>query len=255
MSRSDLTSFRKKAFLIKFIFIALTAAAILMFLFLCRIKTIAVENNSFSDSQAILDSAAINAGAHMYSIDKEAIASRIMSKNPYVGLVSVRRTLPSTLRIIVSEDKPAFYTAVGDKFYVLSENLRVLEESYSSYTLSARGIVPLLLSGVQEAVIGKKLVFDSKNGYGFNLGLVETFMSSEIAENITSIDISQRFDVNAVYKSKYTLVFSSYEDLDKKLKFCKKTIVYLESSMPGVSGTVYATGTEETSFLVTGTAG
>ncbi len=57
-----------------------------------------------------------------------------------------------------------------------------------------------------------------------------------------------------MYKSKYTLVFGTYEDLDKKLYFCKKAINYTETTMPGVSGTMYATGTEEVSFLVTGTS-
>ena len=68
------------------------------------------------------------------------------------------------------------------------------------------------------------------------------------------IDISNRFSVTAMYKSKYTIVFGSYTDLEKKLKFCKKTIGYVEKNMPGVSGTIYATGTSETSFLVTGTS-
>lgn len=254
MSASKLHAFRRSAFIIKAAFILLTAVLILAFLFFCRIKTVTVENNVYSATEDILSASGVSKGKHIYSIDKDAITAAIMAKNPYVRSVSVRRSLPSTLRIIVTEDSPVFYTASGGKFYLLSSSLRVLEEAESAYGLSSKGVIPIMLPEIKTASVGKKLVFTGGNS-DFYSELVDTFLSSEIAAGLSSISISQKFDISAVYKSKYTLVFGSYENLEKKLYFCKKSIAYVESNMPGVSGKMFATGTDEVSFLVTGTAG
>ena len=254
MSKTELASFRIKAFIIKFCFAAAALALVFIFVFSVRIKTVKIEGNTISSEEQITSSANLKSGAHMYSINKDNISAAILKANPYVNSVTIRRKLPSTLVITVTEDKPAFYTSSGSGFLILSKELRVLGTADSAYELSSSGIIPVVLPPIAKAETGKKLEFETSKGYAFNTELIRIFTESEMAEGITSIDLSSKFDVSAVYKSKYTIVFGTYTDLEKKLKFCKKTINYLEKTMPGVAGTVYATGTDEISFLVTGTA-
>lgn len=254
MSKTELASFRIKAFIIKFCFVAATLALVFIFVFSVRIKTVKVEGNTASSEEQIISSAKIRSGAHMYSINKDDISAAILKENPYVSSVTIRRKLPSALIITITEDKPAFYTSSGSEFLILSKELRVLGTAASAYELSASGMIPVVLPAIAKAEIGKRLEFETSKGYAFNAELIRLFSESEIAQGITSVNISNKFDVSAVYKSKYTIVFGTYTDLEKKLKFCKKTINYVEKTMPGVAGTVYATGTGETSFLITGTA-
>lgn len=254
MSKKELESFRLKTFIIKFCFFAVMTALVLIFVFSARIKNVTVEGNAVSAEENIASAAGLRRGAHMYSIDKDTISKSILEKNPYVSSVTVRRRLPSTIIITVMEDKPFFYMSFGSDFLILSDKLRVLDVVKSPQGLSASGIIPIVLPKVTEANPGKTLVFESEKDYRSSTELIRLFTECDFASGITMIDISNRFSVTAVYKSKYTIVFGSYTDLEKKLKFCKKTIGYVEKNMPGVSGTIYATGTSETSFLVTGTA-
>ena len=254
MSKKELESFRLKAFIIKICFFALMLALIIIFVFSVRIKSVTVEGNAVSAKENIISAANLRRGAHMYSIDKNALSKSILEKNPYVSSVTVRRRLPSTIIITVTEDKPSFFMAFGSDFLILSDRLRVLDVVQSPQGLSSSGIIPISLPTVTEAVPGKTLVCESARDYRLSAELIGQFASCDFADGITMIDISNRFAVKAVYKSKYTIVFGSYTDLEKKLKFCKKTIGYVEKNMPGVAGTIYATGTAETSFLVTGTA-
>lgn len=254
-SKKELESFRLKAFLIKFFFFALALALVFIFVFSVRIKNVTVEGNAVSADENIVSAAGLRSGSHMYSIDKEAISKSILEKNPYVSSVTVRRRLPSTIIITVTEDKPFFYTSFGADFLILSDKLRVLDVVKSTQGLTSSGMIPIVLPTITEAQSGKTLVFESEKDYKLTNELIGLFIACDFADGITMIDVANRFDVTAVYKSKYTIVFGSYTDLEKKLKFCKKTIGYVEKNMPGIAGTIYATTTAETSFLVTGTAG
>lgn len=255
MSKNDVSSFRIKAFVIKACFFAAALVLIAIFILSFRIKNITISGNELSDTESIASAAALKRGAHMYSIDKAAIADRIISENPYVSSVTIRRRLPSSIIITVTEDKPVFFVPFESKFLILSGELRVLDSTENPQGLAAAGLIPLSLPKISKADVGGTLVFESAKNYSLCNELLQLFASCDFSGDITSIDISNKFDVKAVYKSKYTIVFGSYTDLEKKLKFCKKTIGYVEKNMPGVSGTIYASTTSETSFVITGTAG
>ena len=155
MSKKELESFRLKAFIIKICFFALMLALIIIFVFSVRIKSVTVEGNAVSAEENIIAAANLRRGAHMYSIDKNALSKSILEKNPYVSSVTVRRRLPSTIIITVTEDKPSFFMAFGSDFLILSDRLRVLDVVQSPQGLSSSGIIPISLPTVTEAVPGK----------------------------------------------------------------------------------------------------
>ena len=253
MSMSVTSSLKLKRLIIKLIFIVLTLVIAALFLLTFKIKDVQTDGNVYTPEEDIVSAAAINVGSHIYSIDKNAIAENVMRKNPYVISVSVRRTLPSTLRLIVTEDKPAFYSLVGDDFCVISPSLRVLEKHASSEQLSGRGLIPIVLPETKSAQPGTEIVFRDKKDGEVCRSLIEKFLSSDISEQISSIDLSERFDITLMYNKKYTVVFGDYSDIDKKLRLAVKTIRHVEETMPTVKGTVYASIEGEASFLVTGT--
>lgn len=253
MSMSVTSSLKLKRFLIKLIFIALTIAAAILFLLTFKIKEVKAEGNVYTPGEDIISAAEINVGSHIYSIGKSEIAENVMRKNPYVISVSVRRTLPSTLRLIVTEDKPAFYSLVGEDFCVISGSLRVLEKHSSSEPLSGRGLIPIVLPETESTEPGKEIVFKQKKDGEVSRELIKKFLSCDISEQISSIDISERFDVTLTYNKKYTVVFGDYTEIDKKLRLVVKTIRHVEETMPTVKGTVYASIEGEASFLITGT--
>ena len=254
MVSSEIRSLKRKRRLITAAFVFVTFFLAFVFLLFCKIKTVNVEGNSFTGEEEILASAKITVGAHMYSIKTRDIAERILKENPYIASVTVKRHLLSTIKISVKEDTPVFYFSFGEKFYVISENLRVLEEADSSYGLSARKLSPIILDEIEEVKIGEKIKFARKNGYKTYSEIVAALLSSPLADGITSVDISSRFNINIMYKNKYTVVYGSSDGLADKIAFSAKTAKYVEENLPGITGTIYATGSGEASFVITGTS-
>ena len=109
-------------------FIIFTVGAVVLFLMNVRIQTVTVENCVYSDEQSIISAAGIKKGTHSYAIDKEEIAKSIKEKNSYVSDVRVKRTGPTSLVLILTEDPPCFRTLYENRYLVLSAGLRVLDE-------------------------------------------------------------------------------------------------------------------------------
>lgn len=251
----EINAIRKRERLIRVLFVLVTLISVVLFLMLFRIKNVSVEGNVYTPTDDIVSSASLKSKSHIYSIDKDEIETKIKVANPYVISVSVRRKLPSTLRLIIKEDAPMFYSLINEDFYVISYDLRALEKAETPNEFSNRGLKPLILPDVKKVELGKRLEFDSAGEYEKNTEIIHSIMTSPLSDSITSVDISSRFNINIMYKSKYTIVFGNADGLDKKLNFCIKTIKYLEENMPGVAGTIHAEKTDETSFEITGTAG
>ena len=102
MSKTELASFRIKAFIIKFCFVAAALALVFIFVFSVRIKTVKIEGNTISSEEQITSSAKLKSGAHMYSINKDNISAAILKANPYVSFPPLsssrsRRTSPLSI--------------------------------------------------------------------------------------------------------------------------------------------------------------
>ena len=155
----EIKAMRKRERLIRVLFVLSALIFVALFIFACRTKTVTVEGNIYSPEENIVSAAALKINGHIYSIDKSAIENRIKASNPYVISVAIRRRLPSTLRLIVTEDEPVFYSLIGNKFCVISCSLRVLETADSATDLSSRGLIPIILPETKSAEPGKKIVF------------------------------------------------------------------------------------------------
>jgi cell division septal protein FtsQ len=60
-----------------------------------------VENAIAVPQPTILDAANVKAGRHLYSVGEAQIERRITASSPYVKSVTLKRKLPSTLRILI----------------------------------------------------------------------------------------------------------------------------------------------------------
>jgi cell division protein FtsQ len=76
----------------------------------------------------VRDAARVHRGDHLLLVDAGAIAHRV-ERIPWVQSAKVDRDLPGTLRIIVTEYKPAAYVRVGDVVMLIAANGHVIARS------------------------------------------------------------------------------------------------------------------------------
>lgn len=79
--------------------VALTMGATVFF----QVETIVVSGNSRYTQEQVIEASGIQIGDNLYHMNKFQVAQDIREKLPYIGEVSIRRGLPSTILITVSE--------------------------------------------------------------------------------------------------------------------------------------------------------
>lgn len=246
---------RLTTFFISAFFLVVTLFSVVFFLFFCRIKTVKAENFIYSSEENIVKSAGIKLGSHSYSINKSKIAEAVISKNPYISSVRIKRTSPSSITIIVTEEAPRFYFIYGEKCLVLSESLRVLSEYQSVDDISFANIHEIHLPAVKDAAVGKKITFENAKDGKTVFDAIKTVFSSKISDGITGADLSEKFDMRFTYKDKYDIRFGSFKNIDVNISMVEETVEYLENPVNGYAyakGILHARIPDETSFEPTG---
>ena len=79
--------------------VALTGGATVFF----RVETVAVTGNQRYTQEEIIAASGIQMGDNLYALNKVSIDRKIRTQLPYVGELSINRSLPSTIRIDVTE--------------------------------------------------------------------------------------------------------------------------------------------------------
>lgn len=248
-------SLKRRNFLIAFGFVSVTLLLVVFFLFGCRIQTISVENTAAASEEAIREACGIKTGRHMYAVSKEKIAAAAANTSPYIRSVTVKRKLPSTLRIIVKEYEPLYYTEYNGSYLILSDTLLVLEQTADKSAAADKAGVFVVLPEIREAEIGKALAFTDADDAKITAEILAVFRGASLFESLSWLDVSEKFNITANLQNKYTLFYGDYENLSEKISLSLRAVHYLTENMYGVAGNLYAMGTSDVSFEITGVAG
>lgn len=88
--------------------VALTGGATVFF----RVETVEVTGNQRYTREEIVAASGIQTGDNLYALNKVSIDRKIRTQLPYVGELSINRSLPSTIRIDVTEWEAVAQVAV-----------------------------------------------------------------------------------------------------------------------------------------------
>lgn len=253
----EMTRLRKTHRLLWLAFIAAVILFAVWFFGFCRIREIDVSGISYCSAEKIITDSGIKLGSHTYAVSKGKIAEKIKSENIYVRSVTVRRTLPKKMHIIIEEYPPAFALEYDGQYFILSDRLTVLEVRDDIGSSFYGGTAKLSLSGIKSLAIGKQIEFEEADDYSFYLGIIDTILSSPIGEKLSEIDLRQKFDIHILYNNIYTIVLPSWRTLDSDLSLCIKLITKLESDSyyAGVTGNIRVISDDKVSFQPTGKLG
>jgi cell division protein FtsQ len=260
-------SLRLRNFLIVFAFAAISVLIAVWFLVSCRVETVLVENAVAVPQPTILDAANVKAGRHLYSVGEAQIERRITASSPYVKSVTLKRKLPSTLRILIEEYDLSYYIEYEGRYYLLTHELLVLEETTPENAL-AKGAVPLLLTKLKEPKVSKDdtnapkvltpmqtLEFQDKTDLALSQRLLLALANSDFAEEITAVDLSDHFNLQVQISDKYTVLLGNEKDFEKKISRTEHALDYLSESMYALTGILHAEKDVPVTFEFTGTIG
>ena len=241
-----------------FIVFIMTVSAILIsfwFIRFCRVNTISIHNNSAVSTEQILETANIKNNKHIFAVNVKKIEAAVLETSPYIKSVQVKRNLPSEIVIEVEEYKADYCVSVLNKYYLVSDNLLVLESISEAEMIthtSALLTLPEVNTEEKKFGIGKKLVFVDQEDDTFVSETLKTISESTLSGSLTSLTLHEEANITAVVNNRYTLRLGNKKELAKKIDMCADSMEYLQTNMPSVTGTLFAWTTKQVTFEITG---
>ena len=176
----------------------------------------------YSDEE-VLSGLGIKKGDGLYSFSASDVEGKAKYNLPYFKEINVSRRWPSTVVVKVSLEKPMFYCTIADKIYIISEDLKVLENTSDARELGKNSLIYLKASGIHNCIEGEML------GVGIDTSeiifeLVEKLDENDILDKITSIDVTNKFDITMMYSSVYFVKLDDAVNMDTKIRYLKRII-------------------------------
>ena len=191
-----------------------------------RVHTITVKGNTVYGDSEIISESGIEKDMNIYLIDDRKVSTAILSAFPYVRTVKVSREIPTGVTLTLKCDEPNYYTEIGGECFVLSRELRVMQRFESKdELLTAHPDIKKLIGGeVRRAVVGSELEYVSKSYSKQAKELLGILESAEVFSGVSSIDFSDRFNVQITYDSRLKTNIGNSDDIELKLRFMNEIV-------------------------------
>ncbi len=221
------------SFLYKFLSVILIGAALIAGLTLFfKTAEIRVEGMGRYTAEEIIAASGVEIEDNLILLNKYAVANRIFDALPYVDHVVIRRNLPATLAITVTECTVAAAAQDDGEYYLLDENGKLLERCDAD----AAAFYPQVL-GVElyRPSVGDKLEFaegeEGKREY--LLKLLTALKEKDMLGNVQSIDLSEQTVLTIAYLERFDVLIPAESDYAYKLKYLAYVVEALASNEKG----------------------
>lgn len=176
----------------------------------------------------------VSRGDKLYRMDLDEMEEQILSECFDIKEIKLRRSFPSKLVFEIVERKATWYLEISDDFYVLDEEMLVIEETGNEESLIRKGVTKLTLPNLSSAICGQFPVFGKASGRSEEENereitktceLLVHFQTSPLKQELTSLDLESRFAVHAVWRESYNIYFGDYKQMETKLELVWKQLL------------------------------
>lgn len=186
--------------------VLILAAVIGALVIFFRVGQVTVQGNARYTAQEIIDVAGVKTGDNLFGVNKAQVARELLGRLPYIQSVSVRRLLPDTLSITVTEGEAAAAVSDGSRWWLMGSDGKLLEETSGPGDHPAvTGLAPLAPAvgtylAAEEAQQGK--VEDLKT-------LLTALEENGLLATTTAIDLSADYEVVFRCDGRFTVYLST----------------------------------------------
>ena len=228
-------SFRILKIILKILLLFAIIIGILLFLFISpvfNIKNINVQGNSKINTAEIESLSKINMNENIFRFSSRKIEENV-KENAYVDSAEIKRKLPNTVEITVTERTPKYQLEYGNAFVYIDANGNILEISSQNANLPIiRGY-----STAQDSIkAGNKLVDEDCNKLITVEKILKAAQSNGICDIITYINISNDKDYTVELPSKGKIAYLGDDtNINDKMLILKEILTREE----GKSGQIF----------------
>ncbi len=197
-----------------------------LFLLVFPIKHFEVSGDTRYDINEIIDAAGIRSGQRLYAINEKKAKNKLMAECPYIKDVNIKQKFPSTVCFEIEERVPGWYIEIGEDYYALDYDLKVLLETYDEQSLKVRGLTEIVLPELESAVVGEYPKFGKGDEHLISetLKIVDSMRTHRIKERLTYLDLENRFEIVLRVSETYEAKFGDMDDYETKLSMIEEII-------------------------------
>jgi cell division protein FtsQ len=188
-----------------------------------NVSEIIVEGTRAYTSEQVIEASGIQLDESIFFLRESSAAVRIKETLSYVEEVRIVRSLPGTVKIIVSESFPVAYIKTSDAAWVIDENAKILEKLGTGVKTSAfeiYGLTPILPTVGETLSLGDsgsvQLVYLKQ--------VLSGIMSAGIYKDVGWLDMSNISSITFYYQGLYTVNLGKGENLSDKLSLMKSMV-------------------------------
>ena len=191
-------------------------------------------------AEEIITASGINIDDNLLSLSKAAVASRIHAALPYVNEIQIKKKLPSTVIITVSEFTVTY--GIQDEtggWWLINREGRVLEQTDLQTVKSHTVVAGMPIQVPQPGDYVKPIATD-----GADLSEIAAKRTATVttlpelekmpyAKQIVSVDVSTSYDVRLWYGTQFEIRLGSTEKLTYKLQYLQAVLDQLGKEKTG----------------------
>lgn len=207
------------------------------------IENITVSGNSRYTEEEILNQCIINTGENLFLADTKSASEMLELNLPYIYTAEIKRKLPSTIELVITEAEPSYYIENKDKtFILLDDNFKVLE------TGAEKGSgIAVKKAKVTEASAGRQIVFEDVDT-GECLKKLSQAVKDNNVDEITAIYSNNISDNYVVYDNRIEFKLGTCDDLEHKIYQGLASCKQLNESNPNAKGVMTINGGKQIYF-------
>ena len=212
-------------------YVVLIAVLLLIFLIgiiaiFFRVHAITVKGNTMYNEGDIIKASGIEQDMNIYLIDDRSVVTGILSKFPYVRTVKVDRVIPNGVTLTLKCDDPNYYMDIDGEYFVLSRELRVMQRFMTKEELlEVHPEIKKLTGGdVKRAIVGEEIVFVNDDYSKQAKKLLSILEGTEVFAGVSSVDFSDRFNVQVVYDRRLKANIGNDDETELKLRFMNEIV-------------------------------
>ena len=194
----------------------LVAAAILALTIFFKVNTISVEGAMRYSAEEIVTNMDVREGDNLYLWNKVKVSNALMERLPYLESVQIRRHLPDTLVVTVTECEAAVAVSSGTGYVYLSRYGKVLEQNASD------GGLPVVTGVTLPDIQPGQAVAQGEDAYcDALLEVLQTLDAGGMLDGLRFINLQ---DVRIGYEGRFDIQVGSMDELSYRLRFAKTVI-------------------------------
>lgn len=187
-----------------------------------NINKIVVSGDAVYSHETVVKASGVSEGDNLIFLSKSKLNEKLSSELAYIGSVTVKRRLPSTLELVIKKTDAKLGVAMNGYFTLLDENGKVLEKDLETV---GENIILVNLGEVESAELGKVIVL-KENKALTKLNAVLDECKKVGINDISLMDLSDIYNIKLVYQGRITLELgeTDSENLNSKLALGKAAL-------------------------------